>query len=347
MITDPDIQFVIKKPICDGIGNVIKSFITAYSVNANSKIDCNSDYLLGVYDTVLDERHIYKENPNITPKYMYTSRLLVLPEEENEQQHIFSAENYEVNGCGNNDYNYLYSFQRLIDYNYDPDRICERVKKRIIGAIEKIKFLPFIENKVLENIKNISENSLAISIRTWKCFHETNINREYNSEVYKEKIRDVILALNPDKILISFDNHDYEEEYISFLYEEFAMQIFGHSPSSEMSTFQILNETYNKYKDKVDFVLISKQVGKTKPATLFFVSKFGCEIDKVVFYNNLNKDKIWDEFDVLLTANPDLLKEDKNKTTIKFETTYNLTNNNELVITSIKELEDKIENLLK
>jgi len=217
MITDPDIQFVIKKPICDGIGNVIKSFITAYSVNANSKIDCNSDYLLGVYDTVLDERHIYKENPNITPKYMYTSRLLVLPEEENEQTHIFSAENYEVNGCGNNDYNYLYSFQRLIDYNYDPDRICERVKKRIIGAIEKIKFLPFIENKVLENIKNISENSLAISIRTWKCFHETNINREYNSEVYKEKIRDVILAVNPDKILISFDNHDYEEEYISFL----------------------------------------------------------------------------------------------------------------------------------
>ena len=217
MITDPDIQFVIKKPICDGIGNVIKSFITAYSVNENSKIDCNSDYLLGVYDTVLDEKHIYKENPNITPKYMYTSRLLVLPEEENEQQHIFSAENYEVNGCGNNDYNYLYSFQRLIDYNYDPDRICERVKKRIIGAIEKIKFLPFIENKVLENIKNISENSLAISIRTWKCFHETNINREYNSEVYKEKIRDVILAVNPDKILISFDNHDYEEEYISFL----------------------------------------------------------------------------------------------------------------------------------
>jgi len=157
------------------------------------------------------------------------------------------------------------------------------------------------------------------------------------------------------EIKTPYDTSDYqnhfmfknEEEYISFLYEEFAMQIFGHSPSSEMSTFQILNETYNKYKDKVDFVLISKQVGKTKPATLFFVSKFGCEIDKVVFYNNLNKDKIWDEFDVLLTANPDLLKEDKNKTTIKFETTYNLTNNNELVITSIKELEEKIENLLK
>ena len=46
--------------------------------------------------------------------------------------------------------------------------------------------------------------------------------------------------------------------------------------------------------------------------TSYWSSKFGCEIDKVVFYNNLNKDKIWDEFDVLLTANPDLLKEDNN-----------------------------------
>lgn len=138
-----------------------------------------------------------------------------------------------------------------------------------------------------------------------------------------------------------------DEEYLSFMYEEFAMEIFGHSPSTEMSTFYDLNDLIVKYKDNVKFLLISKQVSKTKPATLFFVSKFGCEIDKVVFYNNLNKDKIWDEFDVLLTANPDLLKEDKNKTTIKFETTYNLTNNNELVITSIKELEDKIENLLK
>ena len=50
-----------------------------------------------------------------------------------------------------------------------------------------------------------------------------------------------------------------DEEYLSFLYEEFAMQIFGHSPSTEMSTFHVLNETYNKYKDKVDFLLISKQ----------------------------------------------------------------------------------------
>ena len=97
-----------------------------------------------------------------------------------------------------------------------------------------------------------------------------------------------------------------DEEYLSFMYEEFAMEIFGHSPSTEMSTFYDLNDLIAKHKDNISFLLISKQIGKTKPATLFFISKFGCEIEKVIFYNQLTKNEIWDEFDILLTSNPDL-----------------------------------------
>lgn len=136
-----------------------------------------------------------------------------------------------------------------------------------------------------------------------------------------------------------------DEEYLSFMYEEFAMEIFGHSPSSEMSTFYDLNDLIVKYKDNVKFLLISKQIGKTKPATLFFISKFGCEFDKIIFYNKLNENNIWGEFDVLLTANPDLLSQNKNKTLIKFETSYNLNTNCDLTITSIKELEETIKNI--
>jgi hypothetical protein len=137
-----------------------------------------------------------------------------------------------------------------------------------------------------------------------------------------------------------------EEEYFSFLYEEFTMQIFGHAPSSELSTFQVLSEIYKKYKDKVDFMLISKQVGKTKPSTLFFISKFGCEIDKVVFYNKLTENKIWSEFDVLLTANPELLNQNYNKTLIKYETSYNLDITSELTIKTLKDLDEQIEKLI-
>jgi len=62
MIEDPNIEFVIKKPICDGIGNVLKSYITALSANENSTIDCNSDYVFGIYNTVLDDKHIYHKS---------------------------------------------------------------------------------------------------------------------------------------------------------------------------------------------------------------------------------------------------------------------------------------------
>jgi hypothetical protein len=148
----------------------------------------------------------------------------------------------------------------------------------------------------------------------------------------------------------NYENHfmfKNEEEYFSFLYEEFTMQIFGHAPSSEMSTFHVLSEIYKKYKDRVDFSLISKQIGKTKPATLFFISKFGCEIDKIIFYNKLTESKIWDEFDVLLTANPDLLNQNHNKTLIKYETSYNSGITSELTIESLRDLDEKIEKIIE
>lgn len=138
-----------------------------------------------------------------------------------------------------------------------------------------------------------------------------------------------------------------DEEYLSFMYEEFAMEIFGHSPSTEMSTFYDLNELIVKYKDTVKFSLVSKQIGKTKPATLFFISKFGCEIEKIIFYNQLTKNDLWNEFDVLITANPDLLSQIDNKTLIKYETSYNLTIETDCTILNLKELDKKIETLIE
>jgi hypothetical protein len=157
------------------------------------------------------------------------------------------------------------------------------------------------------------------------------------------------------EIITPYDTPEYsnhfkfktDEEYLSFMYEEFAMEIFGHSPSTEMSTFYDLNDLIVKYKDKVKFLLISKQVGKTKPATLFFVSKFGCEIDKIIFYNQLTKDSVWNEFDILLTSNPDLIEQSKNKTLIKYETSYNLTTECDETITTLKEFDKKIETLIE
>jgi hypothetical protein len=130
-----------------------------------------------------------------------------------------------------------------------------------------------------------------------------------------------------------------EEEYFSFLYEEYTMEIFGHAGSTELSTFNNLNDIYNELRDEYDFMIVSNEIGKSKPATLFFLSKFGCLLDEVKFYNNLTKSLIWNQFDILLTANPDLLLNyPLDKVVIKFETKYNEDIEVEHKINSIKQL---------
>ena len=98
-----------------------------------------------------------------------------------------------------------------------------------------------------------------------------------------------------------------DEEMFSFLYEEFPMEIFGHSQSTEYSTFNDLNEVYVDLRDNHDLIIVSDEIGKSKPASLFFLSKFGCQLEKVKFYSNFTINSMWDEIDLLLTSNPALI----------------------------------------
>jgi hypothetical protein len=137
-----------------------------------------------------------------------------------------------------------------------------------------------------------------------------------------------------------------DDELYEFLYQEFAMQIFGHAESSEMHTFHTLNDIYLKYRSTNDIVIVSDEIGKSKPATLFFLSKFGCQIEKIKFYSDTTINSIWDEVDVLVSANPSLIEHHpKNKVVIKFNTQYNKTNKSEHEISSLKELDECLQKL--
>ena len=139
-----------------------------------------------------------------------------------------------------------------------------------------------------------------------------------------------------------------DDELFSFLYEEFPMEIFGHSQSSEYSTFTDLNELYVNLRDNHELLIVSDEIGRSKPASLFFLSKFGCLIEKVKFYSNSTINSMWNEIDVLLTSNPTLLLEHpSDKILIKFETEYNKEINTIHSITSIKELEDKLKKIIE
>lgn len=133
----------------------------------------------------------------------------------------------------------------------------------------------------------------------------------------------------------SFKNKD---EYFSFMYEDYTMELFGHAPSTEMMTFNILNELYLEHRENYHFSIVSSEIGKSKPSTLFFLSKFGCLLEKVVFFSEVTKKNMWDEIDVLLTSNPELLlNKPTDKTVIKYNTSYNKHIDSDLEISSLSE----------
>lgn len=139
-----------------------------------------------------------------------------------------------------------------------------------------------------------------------------------------------------------------DEELYSFLFEEFTMEIFGHAQSTEYMTFNDLNEIYHNVRDKHDLVIVSDEIGKSKPASLFFLSKFGCLIEKVKFYSNTTINSMWNEIDVLLTANPTLLLEyPSDKLLIKYETEYNKNIKTLYSIKNLKEFEEILNNFIQ
>lgn len=161
-------------------------------------------------------------------------------------------------------------------------------------------------------------------------------------EEFEYKILSEVESLN----LMNHFNFKDENELYSFMYEDFAMQIFGHAGSTETFTFNDLNEIYHKYRDSNELLIVSDEMGKSKPASLFFLSKFGCLLEKVKFYSNLTINSMWDEIDILLTANPNLiLEKPKDKIVIKYKTIYNKNVDCEYEINTLKELDETLKKL--
>ena len=139
-----------------------------------------------------------------------------------------------------------------------------------------------------------------------------------------------------------------EDELYSFMYEDFVMQIFGHAGSTETFTFNDLNEIYLNYRDNNELLIVSDEMGKSKPASLFFLSKFGCLLERVFFYSETTKNDMWNSVDILLTSNPSLLLEKpKDKIVVKFNTTYNKQIKSDYEISSLSEFKNTLEKILE
>ncbi len=137
-----------------------------------------------------------------------------------------------------------------------------------------------------------------------------------------------------------------EDELYDFLYKEHTMEIFGHAGSVEPMGLLDLNDFYLDMRENHDILIVSDEIGKSKPASLFFISKFGCLVECVKFYSESTINSLWDSVDILLTANPQLLlNHPDGKVVIKYNTTYNSDIKTKYSISKLKELEEKIKEI--
>jgi hypothetical protein len=197
------------------------------------------------------------------------------------------------------------------------------------------KFTQLYQKHLIDETQNELENE------TYSLDSSGNTELEI-TKPFKYEILNDVTSLN----LRNHFSFQSDEELYDFMYRELPMQIFGHAGSVELSSMNDLNDFYIEFRDHHNILIVSDEIGKSKPSTLFFLSKFGCLVEKIKFFSNSTQNSLWDELDILLTANPELLLNyPKNKTIIKFQTSYNQEIKSELTISSFKELKNIIKNL--
>lgn len=181
---------------------------------------------------------------------------------------------------------------------------------------------------------------------------KTSSFNEETEEFEEDKIDNEEFEYSLNLPVTSLDNLEEhfkfpnKDDLFNFFYIDFPMQIFGHAPSVSANTFNILNEIYEELRDDHDVLVVSDEIQKSKPATLFFLSKYGCLVEKIKFYSNITINDMWNEVDILVTANPNLIKNPlPGKTIVKYETSYNEDVKSGYTIKDLKEIKELYEKL--
>lgn len=192
-------------------------------------------------------------------------------------------------------------------------------------------------------LNGVLRDTLKKIQQEYEKWYIENPFKEEEEDDFKYEVISELTSLDISKHL-KFRNND---ELYDFLYKEHTMEIFGHAGSVEPSGLLDFNDFYLDMREEHDILIVSDEIGKSKPASLFFISKFGCLVEGVKFYSESTINSLWNSVDVLLTANPNLLlNHPKDKTVIKFNTIYNTDIEFEQNISSLKELKTKIQEIL-
>lgn len=131
------------------------------------------------------------------------------------------------------------------------------------------------------------------------------------------------------------------EEFEYFLYIEYPIEIFGHAGLSYSTTFSELNKIIHENPEHTFTVIGMNELGKSKPATLFFLSKNGYLGNNVRFIKSKDINDEWQKCDVWITDSKEILDQrPEDKQAIMFSTTYNQHFTYQKQITKLSEINE-------
>jgi hypothetical protein len=172
---------------------------------------------------------------------------------------------------------------------------------------------------------HISQLKKAYEILTeQECIEPVNpfdLETSFPSKTPTESVLEFDPNLDPGTSIMEYNELNEEFNVYDFIYHEASFEVFGRADETIDGIVRKLKQYEKKLGVKI--VLINKESPRSKCATLFFLSKKGFDLDRVLFPRK-EKD-FWSEVDVLITDNPKILRnKPKHKHSIKVNNDFNL-----------------------
>ena len=179
-------------------------------------------------------------------------------------------------------------------------------------------------------------------------YHYNDYFLESDGETKEDFEYKINYPIKNDKVLDYF-TFQSPDELNNFLFVEFPIEIFGHAGISYPNVFTDLNKLIYDNPD-INFTVVGlDHVGKSRPATLFFLSKNGFLGLNIKFINTKDIPRAWRKCDIWVTDNKEIINARPKKSiqryrlkkkAVKFNTIYNDNFNNEIEINKITEISE-------
>ena len=159
--------------------------------------------------------------------------------------------------------------------------------------------------------------------------------QEVYEKYHDKEVKSPVITPN----LMEYVDFTTEDELLEFLYNEATMEIFGQAKEVELNVISHLINLYKEMPLDYKLRIVSDDFGRSRAATLWFLSKYGLVCDEIVFYNTENLSDVWSSSDIFITADTDVIKsKPQDKKLIIINRCYNQDMVGDLRIDTIKEI---------